>query len=283
MRRIAIMGIVNVTPDSFSDGGRFIDPSEAVDGALKMIREGASIIDLGAESTRPGSKPVSAPIQLSRLLPVLKAFRKKSNATVSIDTQSAAVAEACLGEGANIINDVSALRRDRRLLDVVAKARCEVVLMHMQGTPRTMQRNPRYENVTREVFDFLAERIAVCEKAGIARKKIIVDPGFGFGKAYEHNLQLFHELKAFRALRCRLLVGVSRKSFIGKLIGEENPTKRATASALAGLTAVEQGASILRVHDVADQRRALEIWRNLREGVKTRLKVPKRSVNVPPR
>jgi len=261
---IQIMGILNVTPDSFSDGGKFLDPAAAVARALEMVRDGAQIIDMGAESTRPGSAPVHPNEQLNRLLPVLKAFRKKSHIAVSIDTQSAEVADACLAEGANIVNDVSALRLDRGLMSVVANAKCDVVLMHMRGTPQTMQKNPRYRNVTADVLRFLKSRIAACEGAGIARKRIIVDPGFGFGKTFEHNLQLFHELEKFAELGCRLLVGVSRKTFIGKLIGEEVPEKRAVASALAGVAAVERGASILRVHDVGDQKRVLDLWQKFR-------------------
>ncbi|MGD0093028.1 MAG: dihydropteroate synthase [Planctomycetota bacterium] len=227
--------------------------------ALELLAEGADILDMGAESTRPGSQSVPPHEQLDRLLPVLKAFRKQSALPVSIDTCSAPVAEACLDEGANIINDVSALRRDPRMDSVVARRQCGVILMHMQGTPETMQQQPHYEDVVAEVIRFLRGRLAACSAAGIRAAQVMVDPGIGFGKSLEHNLAILRHLDAFQALHRPLVVGVSRKSFLGLLTGEQMPERRVAASVAAGLLAVRKGAAILRVHDVAEHRAALRV------------------------
>lgn len=263
MKRVQLMGILNVTPDSFSDGGKFLNPAAAVEHALQMAQQGATIIDMGAESTRPGSKPVKPAEQLQRLLPVLKAFRKLSRIPVSIDTQSASVARACLDAGATIINDISALRHDPAMLKLLAKSECDIVLMHMQGTPKTMQRKPSYRNVVAEVLSFLKARIRACEKAGIKRSRLIVDPGIGFGKTLEHNLALLQNIESFAALKTRLLVGVSRKKFLGVLTGEDTPANRAHASAIAGVLLAQRGVDILRVHDVAEHAQALRIGSGL--------------------
>lgn len=258
-RRVRLMGVLNITPDSFSDGGRFLDPEAAVGRALEMAAQGADIIDMGAESTRPGSTRVPPAEQLRRLLPVLKAFRERSTLLVSIDTQAARVAEACLGAGADIINDISALRHDRRMAAVLARARCGVILMHMQGTPRTMQDAPRYDDVVANILAFFRRRIAACERAGISARRLMVDPGIGFGKTLQHNLAILRRLREFAALRRPIVVGVSRKNFLGLLTGEPVPERRVAASVTAGLLAAQNGATILRVHDIAEHRAALRV------------------------
>lgn len=257
------MGVLNVTPDSFSDGGRFIDASAAVDRGLEMMAEGAAMIDIGAESTRPGSSGISPREQLRRLIPVLKSLRKRVRIALSIDTASAVVAEACLSEGADIINDITALRGDRRMAEVLRTSACRVVLMHMRGTPATMQRRPQYRDVVADIRGFLKERIDFCAAQGIAHKRLIVDPGIGFGKSLEHNLAILRRLKEFQRLKLPLLIGVSRKGFLGKISGEEIPERRVVESVTAGVIAANNGASILRVHDVAPHVAALKILSHL--------------------
>lgn len=257
--RLKVMGVLNVTPDSFSDGGRFVRPEISVDHALEMAAQGAEIIDMGAESTRPGSRGVSAAEQLRRLLPVLRAFRTQSRTPVSIDTQSAKVAQACLDAGANIINDISAMRHDPRMAGTVSKAGCEIILMHMRGTPRTMQRNPAYKDVVAEIILFFKQRLAASDKAGIARSSILLDPGIGFGKTLAHNLEILKRLSEFKALQCPLVVGVSRKGFLGTMTNEPAAEKRVAASVAAAVWAAVQGAEILRVHDVAEHKAALRV------------------------
>ena len=257
------MGVLNVTSDSFSDGGKFLDPRAAVSRALQMIDEGADLIDMGAESTRPGSRGVSAVEQLRRLVPVLRALRARSEIPLSIDTQSAKVAEVCLAEGATLINDISALRKDRAMAKVLAKSTCGVILMHMQGTPRTMQKNPRYKNVVREITAFFRERLAACEASGIDRSRIWLDPGIGFGKSLEHNLTILKNLESFAVLKRPLVIGVSRKGFLGSLTGETIAERRVTASVVAGILAVQRGANVLRVHDVAENRAGLRVLENI--------------------
>jgi dihydropteroate synthase len=257
--RVRLMGVLNITPDSFSDGGKYLAPKAAVARALEMQAQGADIIDMGAESTRPGSRGVPPLEQLRRLLPVLKAFRKQSTLPVSIDTCSAPVAEVCLDEGANIINDISAMRRDPRMDSLVARRRCGIILMHMQGTPETMQQDPQYGDVVAEVIRFLRGRLAACSSAGICKAQVMIDPGIGFGKTLEHNLAILQRLDEFKALNRPIVVGVSRKSFLGLLTGEEAPERRVAASVAAGVLAASKGAAILRVHDVAEHRAALRV------------------------
>jgi len=257
-----LLGVLNITPDSFSDGGKFLAAEAATAQARRMVAEGAQALDLGAESTRPGSKGVSAQEQKKRLLPVLKVLRKDrtfAKVPLSIDTQSAEVARACLGAGADLINDISALRHDKQMAKVVARAKCPVILMHMQGTPRTMQKNPLYEDVIEEIDLFFRRRIQAAHDAGIASAKILLDPGIGFGKTLEHNLAILNRLSEFKALGRPLVVGVSRKRFLGALTGEESPERRVTASVAAGLFAVANGAAMLRVHDVAEHAKALKV------------------------
>ncbi len=246
------MGILNVTPDSFSDGGAFADTERAVAHARAMVTAGADMIDIGGESTRPGAAPVSAEEELRRVVPVIEQIAShQSPITISIDTTKAVVAERALAAGARIVNDVSALRFDARMADVVRDSGAGVVLMHMQGTPETMQTQPRYDDVVAEVRDFLAERIAFAESRGIKKSQIAVDPGIGFGKTVEHNLALLAGLEEFVALGCPVLVGASRKAFIGKVLGRE-PGERLAGSVAVTAWSVARGARIVRVHDVAE-------------------------------
>jgi len=254
-KRTLIMGVLNVTPDSFSDGGKFLGADLAVEYAREMARVGADIIDVGGESTRPGAAPVSAEEEMLRVLPVIERLR---DVVVSVDTTKAVVAEQALAAGARIVNDISALRFDSRMVEVVRDAGAGVVLMHMQGTPQTMQENPHYDDVIAEVRSFLAERVAFAESHGLKKSQIAVDPGIGFGKTVAHNLQMLARLGEFGLLGCPLLVGTSRKSFIGKLLGQREAGRRpgmdgrlwGTAATVAW--AVAQGARIVRVHDVAE-------------------------------
>lgn len=253
------MGVLNVTPDSFSDGGRYSHTRTAVEHALQMVAEGAELIDIGAESTRPGSSHVPHQEQLRRLMPALKAIRRQTKARISIDTASAAVAEACLNEGADIINDITALRGDARMIGVLRKFSCGVILMHMRGTPKTMQRRPAYKDVVASVRNFLTERIEFCEQHGVARARLVVDPGIGFGKTLEHNLTILRRLKELQQLKRPVLVGLSRKAFLGKISGENIPERRVIESVTASVFAALNGAAILRVHDVAPHIAALKI------------------------
>jgi len=245
-----VMGVLNVTPDSFSDGGDFLDPTAAVEHGLRMAAEGAAIIDVGGESTRPGAGAVSPDEQISRTAPVIGELSRRSEVVISIDTTSSKVARAALDAGARIINDISALRFDVEMAPLVADSGAAVILMHMQGTPRTMQAKPTYLDVVKEVKQFLAERISVAVAAGIERSKIVVDPGLGFGKTVEHNLLLMKHLEDLWELRAPLLVGPSRKSFIGKVLGLDNPADRLFGTAAAVARCVAARAQIIRVHDV---------------------------------
>ena len=254
-KRTLIMGVLNVTPDSFSDGGRFLGADLAVEHAREMARAGADVIDVGGESTRPGAAPVSVEEEMLRVLPVIELLR---DLVVSVDTTKATVAEQALAAGARIVNDISALRFDSRMVEVVRDAGAGVVLMHMQGTPRTMQQSPHYDDIIAEVRSFLAERVAFAESHGLKKSQIAVDPGIGFGKTVAHNLQILARLGELGSLGCPLLVGPSRKSFIGKLLGQREAGRRpgmdgrlwGTAATVAW--AVAQGARIVRVHDVAE-------------------------------
>jgi len=257
-RRTYVMGIVNVTPDSFSDGGRFLDPAAAVAQALRMQDEGADFIDIGAESTRPGAEPVRAAVQLKRLLPVLTRVRRGIKIPVSVDTTSARVAELAIAEGAVMVNDVSALRLDRRMPRVVARTRVPCVVMHMQGQPRTMQRNPRYRNLMAEVAAFLDDAVARGERAGIERSQLIIDPGIGFGKTREHNLEILRRLRELRSLGLPVLVGPSRKRFVGETL-KLGVSDRLEGTLAACVMAARNGANIVRVHDVRATVRALKL------------------------
>jgi len=248
------MGIVNVTPDSFSDGGRFLAPDRAIAHARELADDGADLLDVGGESTRPGAREVSADEELSRVVPVLAGL-DDVDATISIDTSKAAVAEAALDAGAEIVNDVTALRQEPGLAAVCADRACLVVLMHMQGTPRTMQEHPTYEDVVDDVRAFLAERIEFAVGEGIAEERIWVDPGIGFGKTVDHNVELLRRLGELRELGRPVVVGTSRKRFIGALTGRE-VDDRLGGTIASNVLALRAGADVLRVHDVAEMRQA---------------------------
>jgi dihydropteroate synthase len=245
-----LMGVLNVTPDSFSDGGQFIDRDKAIEQGIKMAEGGASIIDVGPESTRPGAKPVTAKKQIRRAIPVIAKLAKKTKACISIDTTNYEVAGAALDAGANIINDITALA-DERMAQLAAEWKVPVILMHMQGTPRTMQVEPKYKNVVAEVLKFLLDRAKRAQEFGILKQRIFIDPGIGFGKTIEHNLKLLANLDKFVKTGFRVLVGPSRKWFIGKLTGKENPADRTFGTAAAVALCAAAGVSIIRVHDVA--------------------------------
>lgn len=256
----ALVGILNVTPDSFSDGGDFLDPQKAAERAAVLLDEGARIVDVGGESTRPGSDPVSPEEELNRVLPAIRGILEdRPGAIISIDTYRAATASEALEAGAAIINDVTAFRGDPEMVGVVAEAGCPVVLMHMLGEPKTMQKNPYYGDVVREVREFLAERAARAGEAGVAQDKIILDPGIGFGKTLEHNLTLLKNLGAIAELGYPVLVGVSRKRFIGGITGAEAARDRVSGTVAANVLAYQRGASLFRVHDVRANREALEV------------------------
>lgn len=251
------MGIVNVTPDSFSDGGLHSRSDAAIDHAHQLIAAGADIIDVGGESTRPGAQPVSVQEELDRVIPVIRALGGFS-IPVSIDTCKPQVMRAAIAAGAQMVNDIDALQ-NAEALSAVTASRVAVCLMHKQGTPQTMQQHPHYQNVVAEVSDFLRGRIAVAEAAGIARDRIVIDPGFGFGKTLEHNLDLLRELGRLRELGVPVLAGLSRKSMLGAITGQ-NVSQRQSASVVAALIAVQRGAAIVRVHDVRETVDALKIW-----------------------
>ena len=253
-----IAGIVNVTADSFSDGGRFLDPARAIEHGLRLVEEGADLLDIGAESTRPGAGEVSAEDEIARVVPVIAALAQQTTVPIAIDTSKPEVMRAAVAAGAGLVNDVCALRRDGAL-DAAAELGVPVCLMHMQGEPRTMQDDPHYDDVVGDVHRFLAERLFACQLAGIDKKKLLVDPGFGFGKTLAHNLDLLRGLGRFGEL-APVMVGLSRKGMIGTLSGRERPSDRVAGSIAAAVIAAGQGASIVRVHDVAATRDALAVW-----------------------
>jgi len=261
-RTPVVMGILNVTPDSFSDGGEFFDPAAAVAHARQMVAEGADMLDLGAESTRPGSDAVAPDEQIARLQEVLPQVCRLGVA-VSIDTTWAAVARWALDAGATVVNDVSAGRQDPAILTLAAERGAPLILMHMLGEPKTMQADPHYDDVVAEVRDFLAERLAAAEAAGVDPRKCIVDPGIGFGKRLEHNLTLLAGVETLCELGVPVLVGASRKRFIGEITGEQTPANRAAGSLAAACCAYLGGASIFRVHDVAPTRQAMNVLRQI--------------------
>lgn len=257
--RPRVMGIVNVTPDSFSDGGRHATVDAAVAHALRLAEEGADVLDVGGESTRPGAEDVPLEEELRRVIPVIERLARETALPISVDTSKPEVMRAAVDAGAGMINDVYALRRDGAL-DIAAACGVPVVLMHMQGEPRTMQEAPQYEDVVAEVHRFLAERIFAAEMAGIPKKRIVIDPGFGFGKTREHNLALLAQLARFGELGVPVLAGLSRKRTIGELTGRTTPAERVHGSVAAALIAAQRGARLLRVHDVAATVDALKVW-----------------------
>ena len=256
-----ICGIVNVTLDSFSDGGRFLDPAAAVAHALQLVAEGADLLDIGAESTRPGAEAVSSDTQVARIVPLIEALTAQTAVPISIDTSDPQVMRAALAAGAGMINDVRALRADGAL-EVAADSRAVVCLMHMQGEPRIMQDAPYYDDVVGEVHRFLSDRVLACQFAGIDKKRIVIDPGFGFGKTLEHNLLLLARLEQFSEI-APVMAGLSRKSMIASLTGQQAVDRRIHGSVAAALIAVQRGAAIVRVHDVAATRDALKVWQGV--------------------
>jgi dihydropteroate synthase len=258
LTRPLVMGVLNITPDSFSDGGRYVDPTRAVEHALQMRDDGADLIDVGGESTRPGAASVAEGEEIARVIPIVAALVGKGVA-VSVDTRKPAVMRAAIEAGAAMINDVEALSAPGAL-EVCASSNVGVCVMHMRGDPATMQLRPSYEDVVEEVRAFLAARVEACAAAGIGRERIAIDPGFGFGKTLAHNLALLRSLGAFATLGCPVLVGVSRKSSLGQITGRETG-ERLAASLAAALAAVARGASIVRVHDVRETVDALKVWR----------------------
>jgi dihydropteroate synthase len=255
-----VVGILNVTPDSFSDGGDFFDPEAAAEHAATMLDEGADMLDVGGESTRPGSDPVSQEEEIRRVVPVLKRILSvRPEAVISVDTYRSGTAKAALEAGASLVNDVTALRGDPGMVSLIEEAACPVILMHMQGEPKTMQKEPNYQDVVREVRDFLAERAEYAVAAGVRLENIIVDPGIGFGKNFQHNLALLRNLDALVDLGFPVLIGTSRKSFVERITGVQEARDRVFGTVATTVLAFEQGATFFRVHDVRANRQALAV------------------------
>ena len=258
-----VMGILNVTPDSFYDGGSYTSPTDAIERGVRMAAQGADIIDVGGESSRPGSGSISAQEEMDRVLPVLDGLRRRTEVPLSIDTAKSQVAREALGVGATIVNDISALRSDPVLAEVAAQAGAIVVLMHMLGTPKTMQQDPIYGDVVTEIRDFLAERIEVATQSGIDRSRILIDPGIGFGKRLGHNLEIIRGLRRLAELEVPVVIGLSRKSFFGELLGT-SAAGRLSETIAANAVAIAYGADVIRVHDVEEGRRTADVAYRLR-------------------
>jgi dihydropteroate synthase len=258
-----VMGIVNLTPDSFSDGGKWLQPDAALAQVQRLVAEGADLLDLGGESSRPGAEPVPLDEELRRVLPIVEAIASESMIPLSIDSTKAEVARQALEAGAVIINDISALGADPAMSRIIADAGAGVVLMHMQGRPATMQHNPRYDDVVTEVYDFLARRVEWAQAHGIPREQIAVDPGIGFGKTFNHNIEILRSLHRFESLGCVILIGTSRKGFLSKITGRPI-VERPLPSAVSSLAACLQGTRIVRVHDVAPMVDTIKVWTALR-------------------
>ncbi|MGB8225384.1 MAG: dihydropteroate synthase [Sedimentisphaerales bacterium] len=262
-----VMGVLNVTPDSFSDGGDFLDTQKAIEHGIEMAEQGAAIIDIGAESTRPGSKPVSANEQIKRATPVIEKLAAKVKVPISIDSKDYEVAKAALDAGAAIINDITSLS-DGRMAKLAAERKTPIVLMHMQGSPNTMQVEPKYGNVVSEVLKYLLDRAKAAQEAGIEKERIFIDPGIGFGKTLEHNLELLRNISIFVNSGYRVLLGTSRKNFIGILTGKKAPKERIFGTAATVAVAAAAGVSIVRVHDVAQMVDVVKIANRLRKKTK---------------
>lgn len=267
--RALVMGIVNVTPDSFSDGGQYTDPNRAVAHALELESQGADILDIGGESTRPGAEPVPADEELGRVLPVVTALAKQSRAILSIDTYKARVAQACLAAGAHVINDVRGLA-EPDMVEAVRAAGAGAIVMHMQGTPQTMQLDPTYADVVADIKAMLAQRVNAIEAAGVSRQCLMIDPGIGFGKKRGHNLEILARLGEFRELELPLCLGVSRKSFLGKITGQKVDRRIAASLAAAAFALAQNGVDVLRVHEVQEHRDLVLTWQLLRETKESR-------------
>jgi dihydropteroate synthase len=251
-KKTCIMGILNVTPDSFSDGGHFFDKTTAIKRALQMAEEGADIIDIGGESTRPGSEPLPVEEELKRTIPVIEALIKETTIPISIDTYKSKVAKRALDAGASMVNDISGLRFDPGMPGIVSQYKIPVVIMHIKGAPKDMQKNPVYEALIPEIMDYFREGIRRASEAGISGDKIIIDPGIGFGKTFEHNLEIIHNLNEFTLLEKPVMIGLSRKAFIGKIIGDVSAGERLEGTAAAVTVSIMNGANIVRVHDVKE-------------------------------
>jgi len=258
-KRTLVMGILNVTPDSFSDGGTYFDPDAAVSRGIEMAEQGADIIDVGGESTRPGAEPIDAEEEIRRVVPVIKQLAVRTGIPISIDTYRSQTAAAALDSGASIINDISAMTFDANMKHLAAERKCPIVLMHIKGTPQNMQQNPHYENVIEEIIAWLKARIEEAESAGIDKQAIIIDPGIGFGKTVEHNLEILNKLDRFRALGKPTLVGVSRKRMIGEILGGLPVEERLEGTAAAVAISIANGANIVRVHDVKEMARVVKV------------------------
>ncbi len=254
-----IMGILNITPDSFSDGGLFFDKSTAVKRALQMVEDGSDIIDIGGESTRPGSEPLAIEEELRRTLPVIEALSKEINIPISIDTYKSEVAKRALDAGASIVNDISGLRFDPEMPAVVSEYKVPVVVMHIKGTPKNMQQNPVYDALIPEILDYLREAIKKATESGVPEDMIIIDPGIGFGKTFEDNLEIIHKLHLFTLLEKPVLIGLSRKAFIGKILGDLPPGERLEGTAAAVAVSIMNGANIIRVHDVKEMAKVAKV------------------------
>ena len=261
-----VMGILNVTPDSFSDGGRHEVPAMAVARGRQMVAHGATLIDVGGESSRPGAQTIPTEAEIARTEPVIGALRHAVSVPISIDTRKAAVAQAAVGQGANVVNDVSGFTYDKALARFCAAKALPVCVMHALGDPETMQVNPRYDDVLLDVYDFLAAQVLFLEKLGVPRDRIIVDPGIGFGKTLDHNLAVLNRISLFHSLGCAILVGASRKKFIGTLSGVDTAGERVMGSVAVALAAAAQGVQILRVHDVRATCQALKLWTSVQTG-----------------
>ena len=262
--RTLVMGILNITPDSFSDGGKYLDSQAAVAHALRLEQEGADILDIGGESTRPGATPITPEEELRRILPVIQVLRGRLRIPISVDTRRAGVAEVALDAGAEILNDVSGLRMDSRLGEVARQARAPLILMHMRGTPRTMQRGPFARDVIRDVMSGLRESVARAKRAGLSKSQLLIDPGIGFGKKYEQNFEILARLPEFARLGCPIVIGTSRKAFLGKALAKFGDPAAPTEDRLLGTAAtvtvsILGGAHIVRVHDVAEMARVVRV------------------------
>ena len=261
-----IMGILNITPDSFSDGDIYYSkPTKAIQAAIKMVKMGADIIDIGAESTRPGARLIKPEIEIKRLRPILKGLKRK-NIRISVETRNSLTMKFALDEGVQIINDVSALNHDSNSINVICSSQCFIILMHMQGNPKNMQKNPRYKFAPRDVYNYLKKQITKCEKNKINKNRIIIDPGIGFGKTSKHNIQILQNLKIFHKLGCNILIGLSRKRFISDLSKKEEPIGRISGTIAANQFALDQGVDIIRVHDVKEAMQAKLVWQALQNN-----------------
>ncbi len=265
-KKTCIMGILNVTPDSFSDGGLFFDKLKAVEHALSMQDDGADIIDIGGQSTRPGAEEISEDEEIERVIPVITALSGRLRIPISIDTYRSSVAEQAINAGASMINDISGLHFDRRMPEVAARYKLPVVIMHMKGTPKDMQDDPRYDALIPEIMDYLREGIIRAEDAGVAGDMIVIDPGIGFGKTLEHNLQIIRHLDEFTQLEKPLLLGTSRKSFIGRILGGLPPAERIEGTAATVAIGIMKGANIIRVHDVKEMSRVAGVADAIKKG-----------------